>query len=814
MILRIALPILFLFFLSCNEPLKTNSRLLDYVPSSASTVIKINDYQAFKSGLKNSFFIKQVETSKNYSAFSKKISVLDFVQTKNQSVLALIEVDEDDLGYFFIANDSTLNIQLDKIKNKTIEEIVYKGNVIKKHTLNESIFYQTRIDEKTIIASSKTILENGILSTEKENIAPTLQKLFAISDLNKSASIYINTKAGHSLFSPILKKKESLTGFADWISLDVDLGQNYVKLHGISIANDSIKNYLNFFKNTSPLNSKAALVTPQNTNTLFTYTFDDFSKFSKNRQSYSNNSTVSDTIFKTIEEIGELHFDNSRAILINAYDAESIFEFLNTVRRNAFNYQGHEIIELDKNDFLNFYLNPLVQDFEANHFVLLDNTMVFSENRETLQTVISSFNGKSSFEKSILYQSMQDELANEASVQFIADFKGLSNWIDSDFLSEIEDEQIKKYSFSAQATSDNGFYHTNIIIKKTENNQKPNITAPLFTVLLDNDIATPPQFIINHRTNKKEVVVQDQENNLYLISTKGKVLWKKQLKGRIQGKVHQVDIYKNGRLQLAFCTDNQFLILDRNGDLVQPFEISFSGGNLNPLAVFDYDEKKDYRFVITQGDKVFMYNNKGKIVTGFKYTKAKSPILTAPNHFRLNKKDYLVFVLENGDLKILNRVGDNRINVKEKINFSQNNPHLHNNRFIVTDVKGNLFATDTKGKTIKTPLNLNKDHGIDATSKTLAVMNDNILTIKGKKMEMDLGVYTKPTIFYLNDKIYVSVTDIQNQKVYLFDSQARPIQNFPVFGNSTIDLADIDNDSKLELTVQDQDNSLIVYKIN
>ncbi|QLG45939.1 hypothetical protein [Costertonia aggregata] len=46
------------------------------------------------------------------------------------------------------------------------------------------------------------------------------------------------------------------------------------------------------------------------------------------------------------------------------------------------------------------------------------------------------------------------------------------------------------------------------------------------------------------------------------------------------------------------------------------------------------------------------------------------------------------------------------------------------------------------------------------------------------------------------------------------DSQARPIQSFPVFGNSTIDLADIDNDSKLELTVKDQDNSLIVYKIN
>ena len=81
-------------------------------------------------------------------------------------------------------------------------------------------------------------------------------------------------------------------------------------------------------------------------------------------------------------------------------------------------------------------------------------------------------------------------------------------------------------------------------------------------------------------------------------------------------------------------------------------------------------------------------------------------------------------------------------------------------------------------------------------------------------MELELGVYSKPRIFYLNDKIYVSVTDIQNQNIYLFDSQAKPISNFPVPGSSPIDLSDMDNDHKLEVVVKDQDNSIIVYKIN
>jgi len=327
-------------------------------------------------------------------------------------------------------------------------------------------------------------------------------------------------------------------------------------------------------------------------------------------------------------------------------------------------------------------------------------------------------------------------------------------------------------------------------------------------------LATKPQFIINHRTNKKELVVQDQENNLYLISTQGKVLWKKQLEGQIQGEIHQVDIYKNRRLQLAFTTNNEFLILDRNGKEVQPFTKKFEGGNLNPLAVFDYENKKDYRFVVTQRDKVFMYNNKGAIVRGFKYTQAKSTIMQAPKHLVIGNKDYLVFTLENNDLKILNRVGNVRTRVVQKIDFSHNEVYLYKNKFVVTDKKGVLHQIAANGKLSTTNLRLNEDHGIDATSKTFVYMNDNILSIRGKKIELDFGVYSQPKIFYIYDKIYVAVTDIQNQKVYLFDSQAVPIKNFPVFGSSLIDMADMEGDRKLEIVTQDQKNSIIVYQLN
>ena len=370
------------------------------------------------------------------------------------------------------------------------------------------------------------------------------------------------------------------------------------------------------------------------------------------------------------------------------------------------------------------------------------------------------------------------------------------------------------YLFGSEIIADQDFFHSSYFIKKIGSKKtKENITS-LFKVPFDTDLVSRPQFVINHRTKKGELIVQDADNILYLISTNGNILWKKQLESSIQGKVHQVDLFKNSKLQLAFTTANKFIILDRNGKAVEPFNFSFPEGNLNQLAVFDYDSKKDYRFVVTQNEKVFMYNNKGEVVSGFKYTSAQKNILDAPEHFRIKKKDYLVFKLADNTLKILNRVGNERIKIKEKISFSDNPVRLFEDKITLTSTTGNLYQISTNGKVEKTNLGLNSDHGMDATSKTLAIINDNILSIRGKKTTLDLGVYGKPSIFYLNDKIYISVTDIQNQKTYLFDSQSKAIPGFPIFGVSSIDMINMDTDKRPELVIKDQSNSLTVFKIN
>ena len=61
-----------------------------------------------------------------------------------------------------------------------------------------------------------------------------------------------------------------------------------------------------------------------------------------------------------------------------------------------------------------------------------------------------------------------------------------------------------------------------------------------------------PYALNNHRTGTKDIVVQDVNNIIYLISAGGKIKWKKQIEGKINGEVSQIDAYKNNKYQMIF----------------------------------------------------------------------------------------------------------------------------------------------------------------------------------------------------------------------------------------------------------------------
>ncbi|TLP74408.1 ribonuclease HII [Maribacter sp. ACAM166] len=813
------LSILILFLcITCTSKIKTENYILNLVPNNVALVFKINDFETLKDELSSNNIVEKLETFNPLAKIKSTIQPLNYLTDQKNGLLAFSATDSLNFDFTYITNDSLSFINWDNLSKKSIETLSYNSSNITKYQIEDLLFFSTYIENYSVVSSSQTLLKNLIDSNDQENINPSLHSFYSISNSEKILNIWLDIENGAFLLNQLFSKDQSISNFASWISLDLTLKDSEIVLNGVTKPNTKKHHFLNLFNGTNPIPNNTSSLLPSDITYYKSFGFNEFKIYSNNKTINNYKATTLDSLLNTVEEIGIAEIENEKILLLRTYGTATLLDYINEEKVATEEYNGNEIWELNSTSKIFKPIEPLIGESTFNYSSVIENTLVFSKTKSTLQLLLTKYKAGDTFNTSNLFRNAENKLTSSSSILTVSNLKGttaiLNESVSKTLSVTFEKSKLSDYVFGSQLIADDGFYHANFLIKKITQESESNTVSSAFEVQFNTDLAVLPQFVTNHNNRRKEIIVQDQENILYLISNSGKILWKKQLEGTIQGKVHQVDLFKNSKLQFAFTTNNEFLIVDRNGKEVKPFTKKFTGGNLNPLSVFDYEGKKNYRFLVTQNEKVFMFNSKGEIVKGFKYDTAEADILEAPQHFRIGKKDYLIFKLKNGQLKILNRVGNTRVTVKDKFSFSENEIKLYQNKFTFTSSEGLLFQIDAKGNITTSNLNMAKDHGMDATSRTLVIMNDNVLRIRDKKIQLELGVYSKPTIFYLNDKIYVSVTDIQNQKIYLFDSQAVSIPNFPVFGSSIIDMADMDNDHKAELVLKDQDNTLKVYKIN
>ena len=795
---------------SCTAGSKTTS-ISNFIPIDAEVVIKTNNIEGLSSNLKNNDFLKKISSMKSYKNLESKLEPLSLLNTENEIIVSLSKISTDSIEFTFVTtnNDSLIDFS-DKSDYKS-ETLDFKPKSIDKISWKEQTFYSIVRDSFFVVSSSLDKIKNLPL-TKKDYSS----KYELLSNTNTSFSVFIDKKAfsEHPVF---LLDSIKTSDFSDFMLLDGVVSQDNIQLNGITKASDSIKSFINVFRGNQPQENQIAKITPSNADGFLSFTFDNYNmllsninKF-KREKNYSviDSTLIDDPLFGNVVEIGIVFEGKKHAVVLNSLDEAVTNDALLAYRDVVESYRNIDILSFEKPELFKSAFYPLVSFNDFIFYCVIDNFFVFSNTTDILENIIANYQNNTTLATRNSYQSLEEQLSDASSLLMIFDSNKLSQMLDSN-----NDFNLKNYKTTAvQFVYDHSFAHTNIVIKKSRAVANINSVSEVFNIKLDSDILTNPQFVSNHTNKQKDIVIQDINNNLYLISNKGEIFWKKKLDGPILGRVEQVDIYKNGRLQLVFATPNRIYVLDRNGKDVGPFPLKFNDAITQPLSVFDYDNNRDYRLLVTQEKSVLMLDLNGKSVKGFGFKSADSKILTQPKHFRIGKKDYIVLKSEE-KLYILSRRGSPRVTPKTTTKFSNEEVYVYNGNFTTTSKDGNLFSVDENGNTSTQSLNLNEQHHIDATSKTLASLTDNRLTIKNHKVELDFGIYTAPRIFYINDKIYVTVTDKQTNKVYLFDSLGKSIPNFPVYGSSAIDIENADSDRNLEIVVKSGSDELILYKLN
>ncbi|MBL7954811.1 MAG: hypothetical protein JNJ91_07205 [Flavobacteriales bacterium] len=340
-------------------------------------------------------------------------------------------------------------------------------------------------------------------------------------------------------------------------------------------------------------------------------------------------------------------------------------------------------------------------------------------------------------------------------------------------------------------------------------------------------VSRRPDILLNHTNGTREVLVQDGDHRIHLLGSSGKVLWHHDLEGPILGEVHQVDRFKNGKLQLLFNTADRIHLIDRNGKDVGGFPIDLPAKTSAPLAVFDYEGTKEYRVVLGLTDgRLVNYGMDGTATTGWETPRLNGAITNATHHLRIKNKDYLVAFSSNGAVKVFDRRGSERERTTLDLGSGARvlgvSPGLEwsNAQVIWADTSGTVYRATLNG----TPqalsgagINLLGDAADDGLHDIVQVRSDSVIISHGGKevwsrsfgaaVHADVHRYKLPT-----GTVY-GVLFPEREQLTLVDATGREIDGLPVRGHTPCRIADLDLDGTLELVTVTADGHVVAYDV-
>lgn len=804
---------------SCRQNKETPSNFLYLVPQNAAAIVKADQLSAWTATLSENDFVDNNENLPLIQFFKDAYGPLNQLDISKNSLLFFSRIGRDEVATSLITPLRTG--LLDNFKAEQVDHFSYGGETVKVYQKGEQKMYAVQLNGFWGWSDSKLVVEN-IIRLANEHLEPEeeLQRLYRATS-NRKPALLLNLGEFQKIYQqslpqlPILDFQKA----TDWVALDLDVDRTQMRFNGIALPERNT--LLGIFKNTTAQKNELEKITPVNANGLISFTYNDFQTLKDNLSFYRKEDVpkMDTDLLDNASEVGVVYTPQAKVIAVNPKEEQRSAEFLKGKLELEKKFREHEIFKFSQPDYFNLALDPLIPISEVSYYTELGGFLLFAQNVSALEYMIANHQSGKVLGADELYKLTQKRLDGKSSILAVGISESLvdlvADGVAKKYKKAYQDLQLAHRPYVAlQFINHSDYTYINAVFEKTSSAQNSATGTQLKSIKPGEKIGAGPWFFEHWNTHHHDIVFQGESHTLYSYNEDGKLNWKKKLDGPILGDIQPIDIYQNKRIQMAFVTPRTFYIIDRLGNVVKPYEMHFNDLITQPLAVFDYSNNGRFRFLIIQDREVLMLDKALQKVEGFEFVKAKSSIVQAPRHYRVGNKDYLLIPEESGHLNILNPRGQTRLDVKERLSFSSNPWFLYHNQFTSTSSKGELLQVNTAGKLSKTDLKLDAKNKMAATAQTLVTFSENKLRIKDQTVTLDFGLYTAPQIFYIADKILVGITDLQAHRVYVFDSDAKPLDGFPVYGNSIVDIQNMDNQGGLELVVKGEDDSVLIYQVN
>jgi hypothetical protein len=867
--MRRFLPILaILFFISScvldNEP----RPLIHAVPSNAAFILKSENSDRFFDQLQATNWYQESDSTHLMLNAFKKVELLSngiFGEARPElsAILSIHRSGANSYDYLVAIDEMQLfaalqEAELDLLALGEVQGKTYEGVRIE-HIQNiekDLDVYFFRSNGIIVMTSSAILAELSIRHLHQEaNLLTDVEfrYLYERANEKEDVQIFLQFEELPDLTERFFELPDTRwTGqLSRWMGMDLDLKEDRLLGSGLVVSSDTSMNFLNVFAKSPPQAVQVQKVLPRNTAFFLDYGMENFRTFQRDFKKYLHRYNREETLTK-LEENEVLHkaftswVDNEIALCItetersdlseNTYaimrarDVDMAVEMLQEVDdpTKRTEYRGQNLGFIDKK-VLPMLLGKAFTALDQTWFVALNEYVVFAHSEAALKVFINDFVSGRTLSKSEKFNNRLGELNARSNVFLYADnpkaLSVLRGKIDREVLSSFDEGvypilgSIDGLILQLRVEEEAAFAQLLIEYRSVDESE----TRMLWMAELDTSAMRGPQLLKNHYTRQKEVLVQDIQDQLYLFSPEGELLWKRDAEGQILGKAHQVDMFRNGKLQLVFNTEEMIYVIDRNGENVEPWPIHAPSKCTAPMAVFDYDNRRAYRLLVPCGTKILNYDLDGNIVQGWGFTESMSDITHEPQLFQVAGKDFIIFREFNGSVSILNRKGEVRLPIREEMDLTENpfylikGMSLAESRLVTSDEGGNLVSIFLGGNIDRLEMEtLLPGHQLIIRDEHFFVLNGDVLDISGPIQNYSAELGGKAQwfdLFEIKGENYPGLVVPEMKQVLLFDD-GELLEGMPMFGDSPFVIGDLKNSGQPQLLVLDTEGILYAYLLD
>lgn len=854
--------VILLSLFSCTQESEKRSDSIHAIPLDAAIIIESNNLSKSLNELTKSAFWATLSTETSLKETQNTLFSLDsnlanyssHISSINPVFLSIHLTGAESFNWLIISSteNQEQKIQLLEIGLASFAKTksqTYSNAIITEVIMNGSRIYYSKLNGLLMLSQEKILVEDAIRQLKTPNNLTAQASFSAIyNSANKKEdyNLYLNTKNLDRISKSIFTQSTQLKNQAEWMQWDLDLSKNGILFSGISLSHDSLAQELSFFKGNDAHPVIAPSVLPKNTALFVSKSFENFKQFQRKQinglsfthqqNTYTKNLVGLNEDLKTNFEswidseitwfLAENGTDLGEGLIIHITNESEINEFITQKADSILNYREEAIYKWTELKYLST-LCATSTNKKYEYACIIDEQLVVSEDLSLLKNLINDFKSKKSLANLQDYQNCMEELNSNSNLfiylQNPSALELAPRYLQTelaDFVNLYTNALNPFRALAIQFETSNSICYSNAYLHfdKSEADQ----TRAIWTTQLEAPILSEISLVKNHYDKQWEIAVQDENFTLYLISTKGEVLWKRNLNSAIIGEIQQIDLFKNKKLQLLFNTASKLYLIDRKGRDVGSYPIVLDKKTELPLALFDYQKQRNYRILLSCGKHHYMYNKYGNKIKGWKLNKTKSKAIHTAQHFVVAAKDYILLPEENGTLNILNRKGEQRIKVKGKIDFSNNKLFvvkgvtLAETRIVTIDNKGvqqNILFDGTIDNSIQFEFDDEMYYSYELAHHIGVESED--LKVNGEEMNFqysfDNQKLSTPKLTEFKNQLYISITDLTAEEAYLFRSPNELVDGFPLYGKTTGIIRDIDLDEKLNFIIGGESGMLYNY---